>query len=39
MSLAARRGLKLVMVLFTDGEGGIDQYPDRPEDGAYHGPR
>jgi LmbE family N-acetylglucosaminyl deacetylase len=35
MTLAARRGLKTVVVLFTDGETGIDQYPDRPETGGY----
>jgi LmbE family N-acetylglucosaminyl deacetylase len=37
MSLAARRGLKTAVVLFTDGESGIDQYPDRPTGGRYRG--
>ncbi len=35
MTLAARRGLKAVVVLFTDGETGVDQYPDRGEGSGY----
>jgi LmbE family N-acetylglucosaminyl deacetylase len=35
MSVAARSGLKTIMVTFTDGEGGIDQYPGRPAAGPY----
>jgi len=29
MARAARDGKKIVTILFTDGEGGIDQYPNR----------
>ena len=35
MSQAARAGKKVVTVLFTDGEGGLDQYPARIVNSKY----
>ncbi len=35
MAEASREGKKIVTLLFTDGEGGIDQYPNRIVNGEY----
>ncbi len=35
MALTDSAGLKTGLVVFTDGESGLDQYPDRPVTGTY----
>jgi len=35
MSRLAASGKRIVSVLFTDGESGLDQFPDRPTGGIY----
>jgi LmbE family N-acetylglucosaminyl deacetylase len=35
MSKAARRGKRIVTLLFTDGESGLDQFPNRGVDGTH----
>ncbi len=35
VSLLAASGKRVVSVLFTDGESGLDQFPDRPTGGFY----